>query len=289
MERIFFVTILLFLLSPVITHGAVTNGGDIRITSEGEVSIKKAKVFQVAGGNFYTRIYWDDVFLRVTVITNKNTKIKKNYGEPATVGEIKEGDILDIEGAFPGSSDSFIITATSIRNISLTKEKLTTSGTVLSVKEESDEFIMKTKKGNTITVTTSGTKILRGIIPISIGEIKAWERVISAEGVYDYANDVLNAEDIQIYQDQSVFLPHNFKGKIKSISGTSLPAQIVVGLTKKDYTVNITNGTKLINKTGSDVSFARILVGDIVRFYGAVRKTDLNQVDDVEIFRDLDL
>ena len=268
---------------------AATNGGDIRITPEGKVSIKKAKVFQVAGRNFYTRVYWDNVFLRVTVVTNEKTKITKNYGEGATVEDIKEGHLLDIEGAFPSSSDSFIITADSIKDISLEKEKLTTSGTVLSVKGEADEFIMKTGKGNTITVTTSGASIKRGIISINGGELKAGERVTNAEGVYDYANDILAAANVQIYQDKSAFVPHNFKGKIKGISGSAFPATIVVGLTKKDYTVIIRDKTKLLNTRGGSIGLSRFLVGDTVRFYGAVRQDDLSIVDSVEIFRNLSL
>ncbi|MEK7582166.1 MAG: hypothetical protein AAB488_02475 [Patescibacteria group bacterium] len=268
---------------------AATLGGDVRITPEGKVSIKKAKVFQVSGGNFYTRVYWDNVFLRVTVVTNEKTKITKNYGEGAVVGDIKEGHFLDIEGMFPNSSDSFIITAVSIKDTSLEKEKLTTSGTVLSVKGETDEFTMKTAKGNIITVTTEGANIKRGIISINTGELKVGEKVTNAEGIYDYANDILASSNVQIYQDKSVFAPHNFKGKIKSISGTVFPVTIVVGLTKKDYIVIISDKTKLINTKGGSIILSRFLIGDTVRFYGAVREDDLSVVDNVEILRNLSL
>lgn len=263
--------------------------GEIRITKEGKVSINNAYVFQVAGTNFYTRVYWRDVFLRVTIVTSSKTKVNKKHGEVSTVEDIKEGDYLDVEGEFPGSTDSFIISAASIVDNALEKESLTVKGTITGTSPDSDEFKMKTSRGTIISVTVSGATMKKGIIPITVSGMKIGDTVTSVSGTYDYANKVLSASNVQIYQTPSAFVPHNFQGKIKSISGTGLPAQIVVGLTKKDYTVNISANTKLLNKAGATIILPRFLVGDTVRFYGAVREDNLDQVDNVEIFRDLSL
>lgn len=262
---------------------------EVSINKDGKVSLKNMKVVQVAGSNFYTRAYWDSVFLRVTIVTSPQTKITKKHGEVATVADIKEGDYLDVEGSFPSGTDNFLVNATSIVGLSLEKESLTVKGTVTGTSPESDEFKMRTSMGTLITVTVSGVPMKKGIIPINVSGIKVGDVVTSASGIYDFANKILAASSVQIYQDPSVFVPHNFQGKVKSISGTTFPVQIVVGLTKKDYTVHISSNTKLLNKAGKTITLPRILVGDTVRFYGAVKKDNLDHVDNVEIFRNLSL
>ena len=265
---------------------AAAPGSEIRVTQDGNVSIKRARVMQVAGNNFYTRVSWDNIFIRVTVVTNADTVIVKNHGERAIPADFQEGDLINIEGKFPSASESFIVNATSVKNLSLEKQSAQFSGTVTSVSSESDEFKLSTKSG-LITVTTSGARLIKGIIPIVLSQLGKGDRVLSAHGTYDYSTKTLAATDVSVWQDPIVFIPHNFKGTLKSLDGTTLPTSVVVRLTKKDYTVKLTLSSKLTNKLGEATALSRFQVGDTVRFYGAVRNDDLSVVDNVELFRDM--
>lgn len=283
---IFALSALFFLPSAVF---AAEEGGELRITPSGNVSMKGAKVFQTAGTTFFVRIYWKDVFLRATIITDTKTSIIKRYGETASAADLKEGDIIDVEGSFPNSAEVLLVQARSIVNHSLQKEALTTKGTVVSVSPESDEFKMRTWRGTLITVTASGASMKKGIIPVNVAKLAAGDRILEVSGTYDFSTKTLAASSIDVWQDSSVFAPHNFQGKIKSISGTSFPAEITVALTKKDYVVSIGAETALMNKNREPVSLSRFLVGDTVRFYGAIREDDLDRVYKVEIFRNMSL
>jgi len=279
--------ILLFFVSSLFLHAA--ESGEINISKDGKVSLKNAQVFQRAGTNFYTRIYWGEVFLRVTVVTSADTKIEKRHGEKAAVTDIKEGDYLDIEGKFPSSSDSFIIHATSIVNSSLEKESLETRGTILSVVPDKDEFTMRTHRGTIITVTVNGAAMKKGIIPIGTAKLKSGDKVTFAAGTYDFSTKVLAASRVDVYQDPGAFAPHNFQGKIKSMEGTTLPTTMVVALTSKEYTVRLSPSTKILKNNKKPTTLSRFQVGDTVRFYGAVREDDLSIVDNVEVMRNFDL
>lgn len=268
---------------------AATSDSELNITPDGKVSAKGVKVFQKAGTSFYGRIYWGDVFLRLTVVTNNSTKMIKEHGELSSINEIKEGDMLDVEGVFPSSSDTFIINASYIKNHSLKKQSLETKGTVLSNNGSADEFTMKTYKGNIIKVSTAAADVKRGIIPVTAAQLLPGERVTSARGIYDYSSDILYADTVQVYQNKAIFYPRNFSGKITAISGNSLPLDITVNAEGKDYTVKLSQNTSLLNKNRSAVVFSRFLVGDSVRFYGAIREDNISIIDGVLILRNMSL
>jgi len=278
-----------WVFSPFLFASAALSGAELHITPDGKVSVKGVKVFQKAGSNFYARVYWGDVFLRLTVVTNDSTKIIKKYGEHSTVNEIKEGDMLDIEGKFPSSSDTFIITASYIKNFSLEKQSLETSGTVLYSNASADEFTMKTHKGNIIKVTTAAVDMKRGIIPVTAAQLLPGEKVTLARGTYDYSSDTLYADTVQIHQNRGVFYPRNFSGKITAIPGSSLPLDIAVKAEGKDYTVKLSQNTSLLNRNREAVVFSRFLVGDSVRFYGAIREDNLSVIDNILILRNMSL
>ncbi|MBX4215569.1 hypothetical protein KW797_01325 [Candidatus Parcubacteria bacterium] len=284
--RLFFLSAL-FLALALPAYAA--ENGEITISRAGKVSIKNAQVFQKAGSNFYTRVYWENVFLRVTVVTNSGTVMEKRHGEKASVDDIKEGDYLDIEGSFPSSSESFVINASYIVNSSLEKESLETHGTIVAVFPDRDEFTMRTWRGTLITVTVNGAAMKKGVISIGSAKLKAGDKVTSASGTYDFATKVLAAARVDIYQDPGAFSPHNFQGKIKSMEGTTLPTTMVVSLTSKEYTVRLSPSTKILKNNKQPTTLSRFELGDTVRLYGAVREDDLSVVDGVELIRDFDL
>lgn len=292
MHRLFILPLALALFlsaAPFFAAAENAENGEINITREGKVSIKGAKVFQVAGSNFFVRVYWEEVFLRVTVLANEKTNITKHYGERATTADIKEGDSLDVEGAFPGSSETFIVQASSIKDNSLQKESLSVRGTVTAPFPDRDEFQMRTSRGTLITVTVSGATMKKGVIPIAVSKLAAGDIITAASGIYDFSAKVLAADKIDVYQSASVFTPRNFQGTLSAISGTSFPAELTVTISGKNYQVLITGETKLQKKNRGTTALSRFLVGDTVRFYGAVRRDNLERVEGVEVLRNLSL
>lgn len=100
------------------------------------------------------------------------------------------------------------------------------------------------------------------------------DTVVLADGVYDYSRNTLSASDIVVFQSKENFQPRNFEGKLKSIDGTSAPTILVVTIAGEDYTVMISSSTKVLKKNRSLVKLARFVVGDTVRFYGAIKEND---------------
>ncbi len=264
---------------------------EISIDVNGKVTAKNIKVTMIPelgkSRFFYTRALWDKVFIRMTVLTNDATAITKQHGEKATVFDIKEGDIINVEGTLPDSADALNIQATKIVDTSLLVEEKDVRGTVTGINADSSSFIIKTLKGNIITVNTLGlTQITKGVRTISFSEILKGDNVTSVKGAFDYGTYTISATNVVVYQDKKIFVPRNFQGTLKSISGSSLPATLSVDIDGKDYTVYLSGKTTLINKARSSISLSRFVIGDILRFYGAVRQTDLSSID-AEILRDM--
>lgn len=272
---------------------------EIHITPDGKFSAKNVVVMQKSesGTTFFGRVVWDAIFLRVTVLTAPGgvpAKITKNNGGAATAADVKVGDILSVDGVLAPGADSLLINATAVRDYSLNKEEKSFSGTVKSV-DYSGSFVLSDKTLGSVTVRIdSNTIITRGVRTISLGEMAAGDKVLSASGVYDFETKTLAAAELTVYQDKAVFAPKNFEGKLKSLSSTALPTTMVVtiakspasGLAAGDYTVYLAANTSVMSKNKAATTLQRFTVGDSVRFYGAVRQTNLFEVD-AEIVRNL--
>ena len=266
---------------------------EISIDTKGHVATKNLKITSIPEPGkskfFYARATWEDVFIRVTVITDESTKILKQYGEKASVFDLKEGDIVNVEGAIPTSSESLNIKAEKIVDLSLLKETKEVKGNVVSVSQESDSFVLKTVKGNTITIETDiDTPIRKGARIIKVGDLEKGDTILSAKGIFDYGSYTMSAAAITVFQDKSVFKPRNFEGVLKNISGRELPTTLLVAVNGKDYTVYLGSKAEILNKNRKPIGLIRFVAGDIVRFYGAVRESDLSAVD-AEVLRDMNI
>ena len=162
-------------------------------------------------------------------------------------------------------------------------------GNVVSVSQESDSFVLKTVKGNTITIETDiDTPIRKGARIIKVGDLEKGDTILSAKGIFDYGSYTMSAAAITVFQDKSVFKPRNFEGVLKNISGRELPTTLLVAVNGKDYTVYLGSKAEILNKNRKPIGLIRFVAGDIVRFYGAVRESDLSAVD-AEVLRDMNI
>jgi hypothetical protein len=126
-KHLFFLTVISLFLIPSYSLALNT---EVNITSDGTATISGAKVMQLAGSTFFMRMYWGEAYVRFIIKTNSKTKILRGTGEATTIGEVKEGDWLDVKGMLESGSDSLNIVATSIKNSSVQKKQSSFSGKV---------------------------------------------------------------------------------------------------------------------------------------------------------------
>ena len=237
-----------------------------------------------AGTNLFSRVTWGSVFLRITVLAS-SAKITKNNGGSATVEDIQIGDILDVEGTLAPGADTLLINATSIRDLSLNIESKNISGIIKTLNATLNTLTLMDKKLGAITVVAP-YNIQKGARTISAGELVVGDKVLSASGSFDYSTKTFTAENMEVYQDKSIFKAQNFQGTLKSLSGTALPTSAVITVGKTDYTIYLAASAKVMSKNKATTTLQRFTLGDKLRFYGAIRQTNLFEID-AEIIRNL--
>ena len=280
-------TVPVIAIIPLLLLPLFASASEIHILPSGEFSVKGLAVFQKSGPNLFTRASWGTAFIRVVVLVSSSTAIVKNHGEVASVGDIKEGQILDVDGTLAASGDNMIVNATRVRNTSLLRESKTISGTVLSIDRGASSLVLPNASLGTTTVSVgASTPIKKGARSIQFGDIAVGDKVVSVSGTYDYETGILTATALEIFQDKTIFTPRNFEGTLKSISGTTLPATLVVTVADTDYTVYLAKGASVLKKNRAAATLGRFVVDDTVRFYGAIRQANFTEVD-AEIVRDL--
>ena len=237
-----------------------------------------------AGTNLFSRVTWGSVFLRITVLAS-SAKIIKNNGGSATVEDIRVGDILSVKGTLAPGADSLVINALEVRDLSLNVESKNISGIIKMLNVPLNSFTLTDKKLGAVSVVAP-YKIQKGARTISVGELAVGDKILSATGSFDYATKTFTASDMEVYQDKSIFKAQNFQGTLKSLSNASLPANVAVTVGKNDYTVYLPATATVMSKNKAATALQRFTVGDKVRFYGAIRQTNLFEID-AEIIRNL--
>src|SRR3989344_5013031 len=210
----------------------------LSIKQSGTMSAQGLTVMQKAGSTIFARATWGQSFLRITVLTDASTTIIKKYGEESIYADIKEGDILDVDGAVITSSDSLTVQAIKIRDHALLRQKKTLSGTITALQPSSFSFTLPNKDfASTPVLATATARIKKGARTITYDELKVGDKVLSATGVYEYPTNILNADDIAIFQPTALFKSKNLEGVLVSVENTALPAELIVTIEARDYRV----------------------------------------------------
>ena len=270
----------LFLVMFALPARAANTPSEISIKPDGTFFATNVVVMQKsekAGTNLFSRVTWGNVFLRVTILAS-SAKITKNNGGSAAVEDIQVGDILSVKGTLAPGADSLVINALEVRDLSLNVESKNISGAIKTLNVSLNNFTLTDKKLGAITVVAP-YNIQKGARTISIGELAVGDKVLSASGTFDYSTKTFTASDMEVYQDKSVFKSQNFQGALKSISGTALPTSAVITVGKTDYTVYLPASAKVMSKNKALTTLRRFTTGDTVRFYGAVRQVNLQEID----------
>lgn len=260
---------------------------ELNINPTGLFSAKNLVVMQKAGTNIFARATWGQAFVRTTLLLNASTTITKKHGESAVAADIREGDRIDVEGALSSGAEGLIITVRTLRDHALLRDGKTLSGTIASVAGGNDTFILNNKTFGTTTISVpSSVSIVQGARTITTADLRTGQKVLIASGTYDYAANTLTVNVLEIYQDPSVFKGRNFEGTLERIDATTLPTILTVRVGGSLYTVYLSGSTSVLSKSKVPAKLSRFMVGDTVRLFGTVRKTNLAEID-AEVIRDL--
>ncbi|TSC70087.1 MAG: hypothetical protein CEO12_584 [Parcubacteria group bacterium Gr01-1014_46] len=286
MKRDIIIFCAVFLLSPFIT--SAFSGSEVHITKDGLATITDTKVMQIAGGTFFTRMYWGDSYVRLTIKTNSNTKFFRGTGEPTTLSEISVGDMLDVSGEL-GGSDVLTLTAVSVKNSSVQKKQTVFSGKVQSIDLNSKSFVLDDKKVGSVTVVaTSTTRFIKGNRTLDLAHIVVGDFITKVAGDYNITTKTVVADSVITYVDPNYYKPKNFQGILKEINLISVPMSVKVSIDGKLFMVKLANNTSILNKARLPVSLGRFVLEDVVRLYGAIREID-EPIIDAEILRNISL
>ena len=270
----------LFVVMSALPARPANTPSEISIKPDGTFFATNVVVMQKsekAGTNLFSRVTWGNVFLRVTVLA-ASAKITKNNGGGAAVEDIQVGDILSVKGTLAPGADSLVINALEVRDLSLNVETKNISGVIKTLNVSLNNFTLTDKKLGAITVVAP-YNIQKGARVISVGELTVGDKVLYASGSFDYLAKIFTASDMEVYQDKSLFKAQNFQGTLKSLSGTALPTNAVITVGKTDYTIYFAASAKVMSKNKAATTLQRFTAGDAVRFYGAIRPANLQEID----------
>ncbi|MBI2048645.1 MAG: hypothetical protein HYT30_01835 [Parcubacteria group bacterium] len=261
---------------------------ELHIRPDGTMIANNIIIKQKSGGNLFARMVWgESSYARLVVVTQSTTVIKKAYGELATVADLQEGDTIDVEGKLLGADGSISIQATAIRDHSLLKEGKNISGNVKSINSGQSSFVLPNKGfGDTVVTVSPTTTIQKGARTILFADVAVGDKILAAQGTYNYTNNTLAATRLEVHQDAAMFTARNFQGTLKSIASAVLPTTMVITVGTTDYTVYLNEKAAVLNTAKAPTSLSRFVLGDTVRFYGAIRKTNFSEID-AEVVRDI--
>ncbi len=260
----------------------------ITIEEDGDTVIEGARITQITGTTIFAAQYWGTLPVRWIIRTNAKTLFKHRFGNPLVFSQLSMGDFISVEGIFNGSSDSLGIDAKSIKNWSVSTEGSSFAGTVASAPDQSGSFILQIGDGSTVFIKPKATStVIRGIVSIAPAAIVLGDRVLETTGVYNHLDRSLVADSVKIFQDKQKFAARNFEGKLTRLDGIALPTIATTIVGGKEYTVYLPENTLVLRKDRAKTTLKRFVVGDTVRFYGAIREAEWSVVD-AEVLRTLE-
>lgn len=279
---------ILFALTPATMAHAISS--EIHVTKDGRAVMSTAKVMQIAGNTFFTRLYWGDSFIRFAIRTNTSTRFLRATGEPTTIKEIKEGDLLDVVGSLESQSDTLTLAATEVKNSSVQKEQTTLSGTVISVDlSDARQFLLSNKGLGVVTIKiATTTQFLKGTRTLDLEHLRAGDQITKVSGDYDLSAKIMVAQSVTTYINKELFKPRLYIGKLYEKPVATNASWIKVTVGKTLYSVSINDKTIIMNNKRSSTTLERFVTGDTIRLYGSMREVD-EPVIDAEVIRNINL
>lgn len=249
---------------------AVGSTLEVHINDNGKVLVRGAKVTSVSGTTINAVTSWGNSQITWAVNTGSATELNRRFGGKLNLSEISVGDYLSFTGDIVTTTGGFTVNAKVVKNWSIQKAKNSFFGAVSSIDSGNQSFMLATgTSAGTINVRVlSGTQIKKNDSTIAFADIKAGDKV-SVSGLYNNLTKVLEADKVKIYVEKTT-TQTIFEGKLKSISGGTLPVAMVVTLNNgTDVTVNVPVGISIVNRSYLSTSIGNFAVNDSIRIYGS--------------------
>lgn len=260
----------------------------LTIEDDGDTVLQGARITQITGTTIFAAQYWGLLPVRWIIRTDPKTLLTHRFGNPIVFSQLSLGDFVSAEGTFNGGSDTLGMDAKSIKDWSVSTEGSSFAGMVASAPDQNGAFILTLGDGNTVLVKPKpGASVVRGVVAIISSVIAQGDRVLAATGVYNHLDRSLDASTIKIFQDKKKFAPRNFEGTLVRLDGTALPTLMLMKTDEGEYRVYLSDKTEIMKKNRAKTNLVRFVVGDTLRFYGAVREADWSAVD-AEVVRTLE-
>ncbi len=275
-----------FFFSPSLLLAA----SELHIGKDGKAVAQGVKVIQAAGMTFFARLYWGDSFVRLTVKTNEKTKLSNLYGESISFRDVKEGDFIDIAGEVEGGTALSFIT-TSLKDISIQKERSEFSGRVVSLKLSKNTLALETGSRGIIAVTSlSDFLFKKGNLSIPLSKVNVGDKISVVRGSFNHTTKTLTPDFAEISVNLSLFSSQNFEGVIQKIN-TSFGGEtsLTISAGSNTFTVILDSSTSILKASRIKTELSRFEEGDKVRLYGTRQEEDPSTIRNVEIVRNLDL
>lgn len=261
---------------------------EVSIDKDGNVKMSGVKIVQNAGKTFFARLYWGDSYIRFLVKTADKTAFYRSTGEKTSYEEVREGDLVTLEGTLESGGTNLVVIPTVFKDESIKKKQTEFSGAISAT--FNGNITLTTKGGKKITLSpTSTSTILRGVRPITSDKIVVGDKVLKALGEFDYDTNVLTASEINVYVDKKIFEPQTYVGEAADLpSSSTTPFFVNVYISGKLYRVNATPSTSILKKNREKADVNRFMRGDQLRVYGKRLDSDENIID-AEIIRNTSL
>lgn len=238
----------------------------VEIKDNGRVLVRGAKVTSIATSTINAALTWEGgASIPWVITTDGSTEYVRYHGGKGLFSEFAVGHTISFSGWLVPAS-SLTVRADTVRNWSVSKEKVNPFGFIQSIDAPSKSFMLKTEeRGDIKVLVMDDTKILKGKATTTFAVLKVGDK-LHARGLWDSTVKTLRADLIKIFVENR----RTFEGgKLKSASATStLPTSIVVTFQKFDYTIGIDVGTAVINKRWEPVNLSDFRIGDHLRIYG---------------------
>lgn len=270
-------------LNPTSEHQA----SEIHVSKDGTVLMENIRVIQIAGTTFFGRVEWDGPFIRLTVRTSATTKLMRLDGDLISAGEIRVGDYLNVKGKLVPGTDNLAVSADMVKDISLRQQERVFSGTVGELGTTTPGFTLKAQGGNLFVHANAETRITKGSLTLPLGSVAVGDRITSVVGTYNPASNSIQATNIVVYVDATLFKEKNFQGTLVGTADVTARS-FRLSISGVIYRVELTPEASILDAKRRKANLARFIEGDTVRVWGAIQESDTSLIK-ASIARNVDL
>lgn len=245
-SKILAVSASLAVLMPAVAFAQSKNAAKAHTWNGSVTSVSGASIMLAAkNGTAYT-------------VDATNAKLIRKFGAAISLSDIQNGDQLQVRGTVASTTPA-VITATSVRDMSLQARNGMFTGTVQSVGSAS--FTLQSRARGTQTINFDGATVFKKNNQSATAADLASGQIVAVSGVWDRTSSNVAAKTVRIIIKTSRV---SFSGTLSGISGGTLTVAANNGTT---YAVDAASA-KIYNKANKKIGLADLAQSDNVMVTG---------------------